>query len=63
MIGICENCKEEKELKDIEGNLLCEECARDIVVCNFCEKFISVSFDELEDNFGRLSNGLVIVKN
>lgn len=55
MIGICENCKEEKELKDIEGKLLCEGCARDIVRCDYCRKLISLSFDELEDNFGRLS--------
>lgn len=51
----CEGCGQEKEVTDIEGNLLCEECKEDIVRCDFCNKFIETSYDNLENNFGILS--------
>lgn len=51
----CEGCEEEKDVKDIEGHLLCSECAEDIVRCNFCGRFLAIDVDELEiDNFGTL---------
>lgn len=58
-VGICENCKKEKEgdkVKEIEGHILCEACAEEIVTCDFCGKFLGISYDDLtENNFGRLS--------
>ena len=52
----CEGCEQEKEVSDIEGNLLCKECAEDIVRCDFCNRLLATSIDDLEaDNFGRLS--------
>lgn len=52
----CETCEEEKDVTDIEGHLLCNQCAEDIVRCSFCNMFLAINFDELEiDNFGTLS--------
>lgn len=51
----CEGCEQEKEVTDIEGNLLCNECAEEIIRCDFCNRLLAISLDNLEDNFGRLS--------
>lgn len=52
----CEGCEEEKDVTDIEGNILCEECEKDIVRCDFCNRLLATSHDDLEaDNFGTLS--------
>lgn len=52
----CEGCEEEKEVTEIEGHLLCNECAKGIVRCEFCNRFLAVNYDELEiDNYGTLS--------
>ncbi len=52
----CESCEEEKDVMEIEGHLLCNECKEDIVICNFCNRFLAIDIDELEiDNFGTLS--------
>lgn len=37
----CEGCEQEKEVTDIEGNILCEECAKDIVRCDFCNRLLA----------------------
>jgi hypothetical protein len=51
----CQSCEQEKDVTDIEGNLLCKECAKDIVRCDFCNRFLAIDFDELEmDNYGTL---------
>lgn len=53
---ICEGCEQEKAITDIDGHLLCDDCTKDIVRCSFCNKFLAIDIDELEnDNFGRLS--------
>jgi hypothetical protein len=52
---MCECCKQEKDVKDIEGNILCEECSADVVRCDFCNRLLATSYDDLEDNFGILS--------
>lgn len=54
-IAKCENCEQEKEVTDTEGNLLCEECADEIVRCSFCNKLLGISYEVMEDNFGRLN--------
>jgi predicted RNA-binding Zn-ribbon protein involved in translation (DUF1610 family) len=51
----CEECGQEREVKDIEGNLLCDECSEEIVRCYFCNKLLATSYDNLGDNFGKLS--------
>lgn len=52
----CEGCEEEKDVTEVEGHLLCKECKEDIVICNFCDRFLAIDVDELEiDNFGTLS--------
>ena len=51
----CESCKQEKDVTDIEGNLLCEDCAEDIVRCSFCNRLLSINYDGLETNFGILT--------
>jgi phage FluMu protein Com len=51
----CEGCEQEKDVKDIEGNILCDECTKDIVRCDFCNKLLAVSMDDLETNCGALS--------
>jgi len=51
----CEGCGEEKDVTEVEGHLLCSQCAEDIVRCNFCNMFLAINVDELEmDNFGGL---------
>lgn len=53
--NICESCEIEKEVTDIEGHLLCKECAGDIVRCDNCQTFLGINYDALEeDNFGSL---------
>ena len=55
-MAICENCKNEKKVTDIEGYLLCEDCEEDIVRCDFCRKFLAINYDALTaGNFGKLS--------
>lgn len=54
-VNICEGCQKDKEVRDIEGHILCNECIEDIVNCDFCGILIGINFDVLEDNFGRLS--------
>jgi len=52
---VCENCKKEKEVAEIEGHLLCEKCSEEIVRCDHCGKFLDISYDALtECNFGKL---------
>lgn len=51
----CEGCEQEKEVTDIEGNLLCKECEEEIVRCDFCNRLLATSYDNLENNFGTLS--------
>lgn len=51
----CEGCEQEKDVTDIDGHLLCEECAEDIVRCSFCNKLLATSYDDLETNFGPLT--------
>lgn len=52
----CEGCKEEKEVIEIEGHLLCKDCKEDIVECDFCHKFLGINYDALMvGNFGKLS--------
>lgn len=50
----CECCEEEKDVTDVEGNLLCFECGEEIVRCHFCDKFLSISHENMEDNLGRI---------
>ncbi len=52
---ICEGCLQEKDVTDIEGNLLCGECAKDVVRCDFCNKFLAINYDDLDTNLGGLS--------
>jgi hypothetical protein len=54
-MAICEGCEQEKDVTDIEGNLLCDECEIDIVRCNFCNRLLAKCFDDLETNFGTLT--------
>ncbi len=54
-MAICKGCLQEKDITDIEGNLLCGECAKDIVRCNFCNKFLAINYDDLDTNLGPLS--------
>jgi predicted RNA-binding Zn-ribbon protein involved in translation (DUF1610 family) len=52
----CEDCGQEKEVTNIEGHLLCSECAEEIVRCDLCTRLLATSYDNLEaDNFGKLS--------
>jgi predicted RNA-binding Zn-ribbon protein involved in translation (DUF1610 family) len=53
-IGKCETCKQEKDVTDVEGYLLCDECADDIVRCSFCKKLLATAYDYLETNAGPL---------
>lgn len=56
MKGKCESCEEEKEVTEIEGSLLCADCAEEIVRCDNCHTFLGINYDVLEaDNFGNLS--------
>lgn len=51
----CEGCGQKKEVKDIEGYILCKDCEKDIVRCDFCNKILAASHDDLMiDNYGRL---------
>ena len=43
----CEGCEQEKEVTDIEGNILCNECAEEIVRCDFCNRLLATSYDNL----------------
>lgn len=55
---MCESCEQEKpedEIVDIEGQLLCKECSEEIIRCDNCKKLLSLSYDDLTDNLGRLS--------
>lgn len=54
-MAICEGCEHEKDVTDVEGNILCEECADEIVRCSFCNKLLGISYEVMEDNFGRLN--------
>ncbi len=50
----CEYCEKE-EVTDIEGHLLCNDCSKEIVRCDFCNRLLATNYDDLEvDNFGRL---------
>ncbi len=51
-VAICENCYQEKEVTYVEGNLLCEDCAENVVRCSFCNKFLAVTYDDLSTNIG-----------
>ena len=52
----CENCEQEKDVIDIEGYLLCEDCAEEIVRCSFCNGLLGLTYDcLLESNFGILT--------
>lgn len=52
----CENCKKEKEVTDVAGHLLCEDCTDEIIECDFCGEFLGISYDALTaGNFGKLS--------
>lgn len=54
-VNICESCKKEKNVTNIDGHLLCEECSEEIVKCDFCGNFLGVNYDALtEGNFGKL---------
>ena len=53
-VAICEGCNQEKEVTDVEGHLLCEDCAENVVRCGFCNKFLAVTYDDLETNMGPL---------
>lgn len=50
---ICEGCRQEKEVTDVDGNLLCDECTEDIIRCECCKKFLAINFDDMIDNLGR----------
>lgn len=53
--NICDSCEEEKEVTNVEGHLLCSQCAEDVVRCGYCGAFLGLDYDELlADNFGRL---------
>lgn len=52
---ICESCKQEKEVVEIEGHLLCKDCPEDIIRCDDCNVFLGLNYDYLTDNLGRLT--------
>jgi hypothetical protein len=53
-VAICEGCEQKKEVTDVDGYLLCEDCAENVVRCSFCNKFLAVTYDDLETNIGPL---------
>jgi predicted RNA-binding Zn-ribbon protein involved in translation (DUF1610 family) len=53
-IAKCEGCEQEKDVTDIEGHILCDECSDDIVRCSFCKKLLATAYDDLETNAGPL---------
>lgn len=54
-VAICEGCEQKKGVTDIDGHLLCEGCAEEVVRCSFCNKFLAVTYDDLETNTGPLT--------
>lgn len=54
-MAICESCEQEKDIMDVEGNLLCDECIEDVVRCSFCNRLLATNYDDLETNFGTLT--------
>jgi hypothetical protein len=53
-VAICDGCEQKKDVTDIEGHLLCDDCAENVVRCSFCNKFLAVTYDDLETNIGQL---------
>jgi len=51
----CESCGQMKEVANVEGHLLCSECSEDVIRCDLCRKILGLSYDDLVDNWGRLS--------
>lgn len=54
-VAKCEVCKEEKYVTDVEGNIICWECAEDVVRCSCCNKLLATAYDDLETNAGPLT--------
>lgn len=52
---ICESCRDEKDVTEVEGHLLCEDCAESIIKCDNpkCGKFLAIDYESIIDNFGR----------
>ena len=50
---MCESCGEEKEVTEIDGHYLCEECSEYIVRCDSCNAFLGINHDVITDNFGK----------
>jgi len=46
-MAVCEGCEQEKDVTDVEGSLLCEECAEDVVRCAFCNKLVAINMKNL----------------
>jgi hypothetical protein len=54
LVAVCEGCCQEKEVTDVEGHLLCDDCKENVVRCSFCNKFLAVTYDDLTTNIGPL---------
>lgn len=53
-VAICEGCEQKKEVTDIDGHLLCDDCAENVVRCSCCNKLLAVTYDDLTTNIGPL---------
>lgn len=54
LVAICEGCEQKKDVTDVEGHFLCEDCAENVVRCSFCNKFLAVTYDDIATNVGPL---------
>lgn len=49
----CESCDTEENVIEIDGHLLCTECAKDVIRCDNCNAFLGINYDAIIDNLGR----------